>query len=134
MYYSLIYSIATAVPKAVDTLNQTQSASPDFSQIWNIASTFGLGVAVLIMWLYSLLKDIKDYKERSKEHSKELLELSKENISTMKSLTQVVEAIAPAISASSLDNRKEIELAIRDLKEHINNQCLAIERIVKDLK
>lgn len=96
-----------------------------------VAQTFGVGVAALCGWIYYLLKEIKDYKEKERIYSKELLDLSKENILTMRSLTQVVEAIAPAITASSNESKKDIEASVNRIKEHINNQCAFIERAIK---
>jgi uncharacterized membrane protein YraQ (UPF0718 family) len=107
----------------------TESANAQ--TLFEIANTFGLGVAVLGGWIFFLLKDIKDYKEKERLHSKELLELSKENIATMHSLTQVVEAIAPAITASSNEAKRELEASVNKIKEHINTQCSLMEKILR---
>jgi uncharacterized protein (DUF2344 family) len=95
-----------------------------------LANTFGLGVAAMCGWIYFLLKEVKDYKEKERNYAKELLDLSKENIATMHSLTQVVEAIAPAITVSSNDNKNNLETSVLRIKEHINNQCSILEKIL----
>lgn len=110
---------------------ETLPNQPSFMPIVDWGVKFGLGVSVLFVWVFYLLKDIKDYKERERIHSKELLDLSKENIATMGSLTKVVEAIAPAIAASTQDNKHNLELAINQLREHIANQCNLLERALK---
>ncbi len=104
---------------------------PSLMPILDWGLKFGLGVSVLLVWVFFLLRDIKEYRERERAHSKELLDLSKENIATMGSLTKVVEAIAPAIAASSQDNKHNLELAINQLREHIANQCSLLERALK---
>jgi hypothetical protein len=104
-------------------------AHPDFIEL---AKTFGVGIATMAGWIYFLLKDLRDYKEKERVYSKELLDLSKENISTITSLTQVVEAIAPAITASSIENKAQLELAISRLKDHVTNQCAIIERALNN--
>lgn len=116
---------------AASELNASVENIPSFTSIFDMALKFGLGVAVLLFWVFYLLKDIKDYKEKERLHAKELLDLSKENIATMGSLTKVVEAIAPAIAASSQENKHNLELAINQLREHIANQCTLIERALK---
>jgi hypothetical protein len=95
-----------------------------------IAKTFGVGIAALSGWIFFLLRDIKDYKEKERIYAKELLDLSKENIATMQSLTQVVEALAPAISHSSHETHKDIEQSVTRIKEHITNQYSLIEKII----
>lgn len=112
-------------------LNASVENIPSFTSIFDMTLKFGLGVAVLLFWVFYLLKDIKDYKEKERLHAKELLDLSKENIATMGSLTKVVEAVAPAIAASSQENKHNLELAINQLREHIANQCSLLERALK---
>lgn len=114
---------------AVEPLSTSESTS--FVPIVDMAVKFGLGVAVLFVWVFYLLKDIKDYKEKERAYAKELLDLSKENIATMGSLTKVVEAVAPAIAASSQENKHNLEIAINQLREHIANQCTLLERALK---
>jgi len=116
---------------ATPELSASVDNIPSFGSIFDMALKFGLGVAVLLFWVFYLLKDIKDYKEKERLHAKELLELSKENIATMGSLTKVVEAIAPAIAASSQENKHNLELTINQLREHIANQCSLLERALK---
>lgn len=116
---------------AAPDLTASLDSVPSFGSIFDMALKFGLGVAVLLFWVFYLLRDIKDYKEKERLHAKELLDLSKENIATMGSLTKVVEAVAPAIAASSQDNKHNLELAINQLREHIANQCSLLERALK---
>lgn len=87
--------------------------------VLEFAKTFGLGIAVLLFWLFSLLKDIAEYKIREKKQAEDLLEIIKENIETMTSMTNLIEAIAPALSASTQENRHQIDAGVERLKEHI---------------
>ena len=107
---------------------------PPEPNLVELAKTFGVGIATMVGWIYFLIKDIKDYKEKERIYSRELLDLSKENISTITSLTQVVEAIAPAITAGSIENKAQLELAISRLKDHVTNQCAIIERALHNNK
>ena len=86
------------------------------------AKTFGLGIAVLLFWLFSLLKECADYKLKERKHADDLLDITKENLETMSSITNLIQAIAPAIASSSIENRKQIDVAIDRLKEHVSNQ------------
>jgi hypothetical protein len=108
----------------------TPDATPNPNTLIELANTFGLGVAAMCGWIYFLIKEIRDYKEKERNYTKELLDLSKENIATMHSLTQVVEAIAPAITVSSNDNKNNLESSVLRIKEHINNQCSILEKIL----
>jgi hypothetical protein len=108
----------------------TPDATPNPNTLIELANTFGLGVAAMCGWIYFLIKEIRDYKEKERNYAKELLDLSKENIATMYSLTQVVEAIAPAITVSSNDNKNNLESSVLRIKEHINNQCSILEKIL----
>jgi|NOAtaT_6_FD_contig_21_5837699_length_384_multi_4_in_0_out_0_1 uncharacterized protein (DUF2344 family) len=113
----------------------TPDAASNPSSLIEVANTFGLGVAAMCGWIYFLLREIKDYKEKERNYAKELLDLSKENIATMHSLTQVVEAVAPAITVSSNDNRNNLESSVLRIKEHINNQCSILEKMLnKDIQ
>lgn len=90
--------------------------------VLEFAKTFGLGIAVLLFWLYFLLKEIADYKLKERKYVEDLLYITRDNIETMSSITNIIQAIAPAISNSSVETRKQVDVAIVSLKDHITNQ------------
>lgn len=111
------------------------------NQIFIALKTYGPEVSILIIWIVVLIKHnaelTKEVKaERTlreqlmRDNAKELLELSKENIETMSSITRLVESLAPAISDVSGKIQHDFEIAVSDIKEHITNNSRTIERII----
>ena len=111
------------------------------NQIFVALKTYGPEVSILIIWIFVLIKHnaelTKEVKaERAlreqlmKDNARELLELSKENIETMGSITRLVESLAPAISDVSGKIQHDFEIAVSDIKEHITNNSRTIERII----
>ena len=97
----------------------------------DFAKAFGLGLSVLVLWIWWLLQQVKDYQEREKEYNAALLQLSKENIATMTSLTQVIQAIPLAVTAGSNENRQSLERSIQSLKEHITAQTTLLTTVIE---
>lgn len=111
------------------------------NQIFVALKTYGPEVSILIIWIVVLIKHNAELTKEAKaertlreqlmrDNAKELLELSKENIETMSSITRLVESLAPAISDVSGKIQHDFEIAVSDIKEHITNNSRTIERII----
>ena len=111
------------------------------NELYSIIKTYGPELSVLLVWIFVLIKSNSELSQELKqertlkeqliiENARELLELSKENIETMSSLTRLVESLAPAISDVSGKMQHDFEIAVSDIKEHITNNSRTIERII----
>ena len=111
------------------------------NQLFVILKTYGPEVSILFIWIAVLIKHNNDLskeikseralREQSlKEHSRELLELSKENIATIGSITRLVESLAPAISDVSGKIQHDFEISVSEIKAHISSNCRTLERVI----
>jgi gas vesicle protein len=111
------------------------------NELFSIIKTYGPELSILFVWIFILIrsnselnKDLKQERalreQLMRDNARELLELSKENIETMGSITRLVESLAPAISDVSGKIQHDFEIAVSDIKEHITNNSRTIERII----
>jgi hypothetical protein len=49
-------------------LSEAMPTDPNFIEL---AKTFGVGIATMVGWIYFLIKDIRDYKEKERPRSEE---------------------------------------------------------------
>lgn len=115
------------------------------AEFLGLIKTLGLGVSVLFFWLWheiSQRKEIqkqqalerKEAAEAGAKHAKDLLDISKENISTIGSLVSLVETIAPAVASSSQQIRGDIERSIIHFKDHVSSTCKNLETLINSQK
>lgn len=125
-------------------LGQLLPANPaEAAELLNLVKTFGLGLTVLFLWLWHEVAqrkeaqaDLKTQRAQSeaneKKHTQDLLDISKENLSTLSSLAELVQAVSPSVTASSQQISKDVERAFSDLKGHVTTQCQLLESAIRN--
>ena len=96
-------------------------------QIVDLIKGYGLGVLTLGFFVLYLRDELRQARAREIEQKRELMEITRESLTSIGQMTKMVENLTPLISGLSLAQKSELERTCASLKEHISASMEKLE-------